>query len=131
MKKLLILGAFLGLFGTSNVFASEVENVNVPMEQVGVVTAEDHVDYWVTNIRTESEFGKYYLNFTVNWKYTGDREYPHIAFMVYIFEDQYERKSFLDSAIGIKEGSRDYKIEMSSYGNYSVTVNGSDGGLGR
>lgn len=107
-------------------FASEVENVNVPVEQAGVVAAEDHVDYWVTNIRTEPDFGKSYLYFTVNWKYTGDREYPHIAFMVYISSGMHT-DSFLDSAIGIKAGSRDYKIEVSGSGSYNVTVNGSDG----
>lgn len=127
MKQLFILIALLGLLGTSNMFASEVENVNVPVEQAGVVAAEDHVDYWVTNMCQESDLGKSYLCFTVNWKYTGDREYPHIAFMVYIYEGQYERQSFLDSAIGIKEGSRDYKINVTSNANYRVEVNGSDG----
>ena len=54
MKKLLILGAFLGLFGTSSIFASEVENVNASMEQVNVaVDYVDGVNYWVTDMHMD------------------------------------------------------------------------------
>lgn len=125
MKKLFIVGALLGLFGTSHVFASDVENVNVVVEQTGLVTAKDHVDYWITNQYIESGYGKRYLCFTVNWKYTGDRERPYIAFQVTISNGV----SFLDSAIGIGEGSRDYKIEIDQYStsSYNISVVGSDG----
>lgn len=128
MRKVLFLVALLGLFVTSNVIASELENASVPVEIANEMNAyEDHVDYKVTNVRTESDYGGPYLYFTVSWEYTGTRPNPHIAFMVYIYEDQYLRDSFLDSAIGIRAGSRDYKIKVTSNTRYQVVVSGSDG----
>lgn len=126
MRKVLFLCLLLGLFSMNNAIASEVEKMDVPVEQTDMAVVEDHVDYWVTNVHKESEFGDYYLYFTVHWEYTGERQYPHIAFMVYI-SDGLNTNSFLDSAIGIKAGSRDYKIKVSGYGSYDVSVNGSDG----
>lgn len=85
-------------------------------------------NYWVTNVRTIPETNGSYLYFTVNWKYTGNRPNPAIAFMVYIYNGSSLENSFQDSAYGIREGSRDYKIKVFSNTSYSVVVNGSDGG---
>lgn len=129
MKKVLFSVAFFGLFCTSNLIASETENANVP-EKIAdeTKTSEDKVNYWVTNIRMESETNGSYLYFTVNWEYTGNRPNPEIAFMVYIYNYTYLENSFLDTAYGIVTGSRDYKIKISSINNhYRILVDGSDG----
>lgn len=129
MRKVLFLGALLGLFSTSNMIASELENINIPVEITSVIKAnEDNVNYWVTNVRTIPETNGSYLYFTVNWEYTGNRPNPAIAFMVYIYNGSSLENSFQDSAYGIREGSRDYKIKVFSNTSYSVVVNGSDGG---
>lgn len=128
MRKVLFLGALLGLFSTSSVIASESEIVNVPVEITSATNVyEDNVNYWVTNVHMESDYGGPYLCFTVHWEYTGSRPNPHIAFMVHIYVDTSLRDSFLDSAIGTSAGSRDYKIKVTSNANYQIVVDGSDG----
>ena len=134
MKKLLILGAFLGLFGTSSIFASEVENVNALMEQVNVaVDYVDGVNYWVTDMHMDYGAGGPYFSYKVHWEYVGNRPNPsQFAYMVYVYDGTSVVTSFLDSApYGSKVGSKEYKIKVDREVYYRIEVNGSDGGITR
>lgn len=127
MKKLFILGVLLGLFGTSNVFASEVENVNVPVAVTNEIS-ENLAKYWATNVYYDANSaGGPYVRFTINWKYTGTHN-ADIAFIVYVYNSSNVLVTeFQDSAYGIAEGSRDYKIKVDREDIYHVKVNGWEG----
>lgn len=130
MKQFFILVALLGLLGTSNVFASEVENVNVPIGQASVTEAYvDGVNYWVTDKRMDYSGGGPYFSFTVHWEYTGNRPNPaQIAYMVYVYNSNNLVTSFQDSApYGSTVGSKVYKIKVDRDVYYQIEVNGSDG----
>lgn len=130
MKKVFFLFALLGLFGTSNVFASEVENVNVSVEQAGVLPAYvDGVNYWVADTHTEYNNDGLNLYFTVHWEYTGNRPHPaQIAYMVYVYDGTSSVTSFQDSApYGSTVGSKVYKIKVDREVYYRIEVKGSDG----
>lgn len=130
MKQLFILVALLGLFGTINVFASEVENINVPVEQASVTEAYvDGVNYWVTDKYMDYSGVDPYFCYTVHWEYIGNRPNPfQIAYMVYVYDGNNLVTSFLDSApYGSKVGSKKYKIKVDRDVYYRIEINGSDG----
>lgn len=131
MKQLFLLVALLGLFGTSNVFASEVENVNVPVvEQASVAEGYEYgVNYWVTDTGMDHSAGGPYYSFTVHWEYTGNHPNPaQIAYMVYVYDRTSLVTSFLDSApYGSTIGSKEYKIKVNRDVYYRIEINGSDG----
>lgn len=130
MKQLFILVALLGLLGTSNVFASEVENVNEPVNQASMTESYvDGVNYWVTDAHMDYSAGGPYYSFTVHWEYVGNRPNPdNIAYMVYVYNGTSLVTSFQDSApFGSKVGSKGYKIKVDRDVYYRIEVNGSDG----
>lgn len=134
MKQLFILLALLGLLGTSNVFASEVKNVNVPVDQASMTEAYvNGVNYWVTDKRMDYSAAGPYFCYTVNWEYIGNHPNPsQIAYMVYVYDGNSLVTSFLDSApFGSKAGSKEYKIKVDRSVYYQIVVNGSDGGYTR
>lgn len=130
MRKVLFLCVLLSLFSMNNAIASEVEKMDVPVEQASMTDGYvDGVNYWVTDKHMDYSGVDPYFCYTVHWEYIGNRSNPdQIAYMVYVYNDNYLVTSFLDSApYGSKVGSKEYKIKVDRQVYYRIEINGSDG----